>query len=520
MFESICNLVYLFPKIRFNTKNKTYLRLVRPDIDFEKYNGMNVIIAWISSLITYILTETVEIAFIVLIFAFYFIWNLPKMELDKRKSRIETELPFFLRNFGMLIEIGIPFTRAMELSSSGYRSTKKELQIVLNKVNTGLSMQKALSELGILFNSTIIKRAVSQLILLYETGGSGKEIKKVGDDILSFQQHRLKEYSAKSSIFGLVFVMTSAILPTFFIVYAITGSIGFGTKINQMQMAIALLVIFPAISALLLLLSKTTMPSSIFTNSKWFEWELLLPGILIITGTFLFDYKIIFFAAGLVVGVYLTIKNFNYERRIEQIESEMPDALFVISSMPGSSGVDLIFETIKKGDLGNISNEFGIAKKQLDMNIKTDIVIEDLVKRNRSELFRQMLVMMKQMIETNSLAYISSLAEDIIKHIEIKRERSQLLATQKYTLIMGTVIVPIILRTVINLIETMESVVGPETVREVITSCGFLVPPYLIVYVSMVSIAIADSEGKKSSASLYLVVLSILSLASFYFINL
>jgi len=464
----------------------------------------------------FVLTGQIEIAMPILIIVFLLVMGLPKLELRKKISIMESELPFFLRNFGMLISMGIPYSRAIEISSKG-SVLEEEFSSRFRTVGDG-SVQKVLSDMAISFDSLIIKRAISQMMTLYEIGGSGKEIRKVGEDILAIERHKLKQYAAKSSIFGLMFVMTSAVLPTFFIVYAIGGAIGLGTKISNMEMAIALMIVFPAISALLLLVAKASMPSSTF-GSRWFNPVLLLPAAMIVLGMLMTEFQIVFLLIGIGMGGHLAIKNFQKEQKIEQIEEKLGDGLFTISTMPKSVDSGFIFETWAKSNLGELSNEAASAKRQLKMNIGTISIMENLVKRNRSKMLEHALRMIMQMIETNSLNHIGDLAEDIIKHLEIKRERSQLLATQKYTLILGVVLIPAILKTTLNLIGTMGEVLGNGATADVLANCNSLVPAYIVVYATMVSIAIADSEGRSSSASIYMVILSIAGLIAFQFIN-
>jgi archaellum biogenesis protein FlaJ (TadC family) len=245
----------------------------------------------------------------------------------------------------------------------------------------------------------------------------------------------------------------------------------------------------------------------------------LLPAVFITIGTFLIEARMIFFALGLVAGAWLIAKNFKKEQKLEKLENDIPDALFAISSMPGSLGLERVFMTIENGGFGELSKEIGIARKQLAINIKPETVVDCLIAKNRSVLLREMVIMLRQMIETNSLGRTGELADDIIRHIQTRRERSQLLATQKYTLMLGAVLIPLILKTTIGLVSSMGSVFSNSDLTGVLSDCNLLLPPYLVIYVSMVSIAIADSEGKRSSANLYLVVLSAISLATFYFIN-
>ncbi|VVC04348.1 Type II secretion system (T2SS), protein F [Candidatus Bilamarchaeum dharawalense] len=520
MFDFLCGMVDKFPKIKINGQYAKVLRLIKPEVDAHRYCGMGICLALILGFVCWGLVGQLDAMFAGFVFALVFLLSLPNMELEKKKREIEMYLPFFLRNFGMLIDMKIPFYQALELAAEGNQTLTKEIRITLNCTRNGRSMQNALAELAISFNSMTIKRAVSQLISVYETGGSGREIRKFGDELMALEQHRLKEYAAKSSIFGLLFVMLSAVLPTFFIVYIITGRIGLGNYINQMQMTIILLIILPSVSALVLMISKMFMPRSVFSNNNWFDIKLLFPAVLLIVGSIWIEFRLLFFGVGTVIGIYFIFDNYKHERKIEDIEEKLPDALFAIGGMPKSIRVERLFETVEQNEFGALSQEMGKAKKQLSMNIKVGIVLDDLAKRNKSKMLEQTCMMMKQMIETNSLDQMSCLADDMIRNLQIKRDRSQLLSMQKYTMLLGAVLVPTILKTTLNLIQTMGEVMDKSMINELVINCNLLIPPYLVIYAIMVAIAIADSEGKKSAMGGYSIALTVLGLVSFYFINL
>ncbi len=292
MFNLICAITNKFPRIKMDGGHRKLLKLLRPDVDGARYSGMMLFTSVCFAVLTFCLVERLDITLIIFVSSLAFFLILPIMELNRRKAEIETSLPFFLRNLGMLLDMGIPFHHALELAAEGHEVLQKEILIVLRQTRDGTGMQRALASLAISFNSVTIKRAVAQLISIYETGGSGRDIRKMGDEIMSLEQHRLKEYAAKSSVFGLMFIMSSAVLPTFFMVYVITGRMGLGAEINQTQMMIALLIIFPAISALLLMISKAVMPKSAFSRGTWFDITLLLPALLTILGAFFTDFRI------------------------------------------------------------------------------------------------------------------------------------------------------------------------------------------------------------------------------------
>jgi Flp pilus assembly protein TadB len=512
-----------FPRI--GLKSRCSKGLISLGIDPQKYVSMSLFLSGCLSMTSLVVLMVLGIgpafplALLCFALCFGFFLVLPRMELGKRSAEVEAEMPFFLRSVGMLLDMGIPFQRAVEIASDSEGTLQQEMRSVMDEVERGMGVQRAFASFALSMNSFVVKRAVSQLISAYEIGSSGSEMRKIGDELLSLEQHRLKEYSARSAMFGLFFIISSAILPTFFLVYAIAGKFAVGQEITTSQVALALLVFFPLTSVLILLLSKSTMPQSAFSGPSGFDARLLLPGLIFTIGfLFLPQLQAAVSVMSILLGAYFIFSNYNSERRIEEIESMLPDALFSVGGLPKSTSPERIFEIIENGGHGALSEEAGKSRSQLGMNLKVDSVLDDLWQRNHSGILRRVCGMIRQMINTNSLDNLNMLAEDIIRSFQIKRERSQIFALQKYTLVFGAFLTALILKMTLHLFQDMGGLV--EGSKDMISSAMSVVPPYLVIYSTVSAAAIADAEGKKSSLAIYFLVLAALGLGAFHFITL
>jgi Flp pilus assembly protein TadB len=439
---------------------------------------------------------------------------MPRMRAKQLEAGIEAELPVFLRGLGMVIELGIPFRKALATAAEG-NAIQKEMDDIARQAEQGMSLQGALSMLGSRYRSLDIKRAASQLSLCYESGSRGAEIRKIGDDMLAIQRHRLKEFSAKSAMIGLLFIMSSVVMPTFFLVYASAGSFAFGSAVTEAELATAMLIVFPLASVFVLILSKGMMPRSALSGEEKFDFTILAPAAVTVGGSVLLpEWQIIFLIAGAIAGAFIIAKTYREEKRRESIEAALPDAILSIGALPRSAKPEDIFRTIKKGSHGALSKEAGICERQMGMNVRTAAVLDDLWKRNGSAMLRRATAMLRQMIETSSLEKMGLLADDMIAAAEIQRERARLFSMQKYTLILGAFLMPLIMRMMLGLLEGMEGIAqgpGMEFSTSTITS-------YIIIYAAISSSAISAFEGKKSSAAIYLIILTAMGLFVFHFI--
>lgn len=467
-----------------------------------------------------------------IIFAFFLL--LPGIEMKRRTAAMESEMPFFLRSVGMLLEMRIPFQQALSIASEdadGFRNNAKErgyigkeIAFILAQEKEGISLAKSFSSFSSSTDSLTIKRAVSQLLNSYAIGSPGSELRRMGDDMLARESHRIKEHSARMAMFGLLFMISSAIAPTFFLVYAVLGRTALNSDIGENQIALGMLVVFPLASILILLVSKAMMPESSFRERGGFDARMLVPGILFVSGFVLFpEMQIVLMVAGIAASVFLVYSSYDGERRIEDIDRHLPDALFAISSLPASIKPERLFALIKEGNHGALSEEAQKTQRQLAMNVALDKALADLAERNHSAMLDRACTMLNQMIRTNCLDRISALAEDMVVASQMRRERGQMMAMQKYTLLFGTILIPLIFRMTIGLLSGMQGILGGDTGDDGQATIAFalaVIPPYLIIYALIASSAISDAEGKRSVAAMYFALMSISSLATFWFINL
>lgn len=505
-------MICYFPEVDIKSSSDSCLKAL--DISRKKYMGMAVSVSL--GFAFFGLFFGFPESMLAFAFAFSFFLVYPKMEIQKRIGEIETTLPFFLRSLGMLMTLGIPFEKALATAARGNERLNEEMKIILKQAKDGITIQRAFLGFAKKYPSLDIKRAVSQVVTIYETGGNGIQIKQIGDELLAIQKHKLREYSSKSAMIGLVLILSTAILPTFFLVYAVAGRFALSAEITDWQISVAMLLLFPAISIGILAVSKSVMPRSAFANKGKFDFAMLGPGAIIILG-FLTGLEIPGLIIGAGIGGYFIFRNYGREKRLEEIEARLPDALFSVSGLPKSTNAEKLFRIFEEGEFGELSNEAKKSRRQIKMNVKMDKVLEDFWERNNSSMLKRACIMIEEMIATNSLDRLSMLAEDIISGFQIKREHAQLFSLQKYTLIFGALLVPLILKITLYLLDGISSLMEETAV---IGFAAALVPPYLVIYATIASIAIAEGEGKRSSSAIYLLLLSVASLATFHFISL
>lgn len=530
IFRTLAGWSRHFPALAMRWGGRAAFPIAAPGADAGRYLSLafflSVVAAAASSLTAFATAAAPAVPAALVSFAASsaFLLSLPSVEVQRRVAEMEASMPLFLRRAGILIGMGVPFQRAVAAACEDEGALGEEFSHVLAEAERGAGLQKALGTFAASCRSAHLKRAVSQMMTAYEVGSSGTELVRLGDELLSLEQHRLRDYAAKSAVFGLLFIACTAILPVFFLVYSVAGDAAGGGGMRPDAVKVAMLVVFPLSGALVLAVSRCTVPGSAFASGGGMGTIAFAPGAAAAAAFFLFPgLEWAGVAAGMAAGAGVLCSSYRKEKNLEELECQLPDALFSLAGMPKSAGAEQVFAVVERGGHGALSDEAAKSRRQVAMNVKTDAVFHDLWARNRSALLKRACVMLRQMLAAGSLGRVGMLADDMVRILQLRRERAQTLAMQKYTLLAGGVLVPLVLRMALGLLAGIDGLAGAGGdggSGGALAAAASVVPAYLVLYAALVSAAIADAEGKNSPAALYFIGISAGSLAVFHFINL
>ncbi len=454
---------------------------------------------------------------IILLAVVYF---LPYFELNSLKRDIEAEMPIFLRQMGSLLKMGIPFTTALSVvSKEGELS--KHMGFVIREIERGVSIPKALLDFAEKLGTETTKRAMAQIISVYEHGG-GDELKRLGDELLNAQRHKIKEYAAKSSMVALFFVIVAVVGPTFYIVASLitSGFSGQATTLDITSAALAMDLIIPVISLFIVLLGVGMFPPVLFAKKELSLTTVFIsiPLAIIFFLPITLFYRWLILAVVFVFSAYKFFGEFIKRRRLDELELKLGDALLVASTLPKGVHMKELFAKLCRESLGTISKEFCIAKRQFDNNMNITNIMQDLRDRVPSKLFARVIEVLEYAFKSgrNVGEKISELAEDILMFSELKREQMSLLAIQKYSLLLGMVLVPVIIASAISIVGGL-NVVDKQGLEGLKSS---VIPAYFILMSALTSTFITSIEGKRTSELIYFSALSLITLFLYFNVHL
>ncbi len=190
---------------------------------------------------------------------------LPKRKAKKTAELIERDLPFALLSMSAELNMGVSFEKSIENISKGdYGILSKEAGSALREIRGhGKTVQESLKGICEKTDSLLLKRAISQLVGVYEQGQKkdpGEPIKSIALEILSKQKAEAKEFSGKLVVFSLMFIAVSAIVPAIFQSMIIVGSFFMKIKFTPIQIIIIIAIVFPIIDMMVFFYIKSKLP--------------------------------------------------------------------------------------------------------------------------------------------------------------------------------------------------------------------------------------------------------------------
>ena len=515
LFASIAD---AFPSIPLRSNSLKFAE--RIGIEPGRFASFSLLLSFSLSFLVslFFLPDPIAIAAFFLSFAllFFLLLRIPRILFLRRISLMESELPFSLRMLGMLLELNVPFAESLSIISKGNTPLAQEFQSMEKEMRRGAGIPASLSHLAEALQSIPIKRALLGVSAAYEKGKSGAELIRASDDLISLQKHAMKDASSKQALLSLVFIAIAVVLPSFLILFSSLGSFSPIPALQPETIPVFLLILLPAISALVLIISASLFQPSFFSPRVSFSIIAPMFAVLLLfvalqsSGLPRFPVFVILLAAGSAYAYPRYLR----EQKREKLESALPDAVLALSSQPPGRGLEPLLSSMSKYSVPPLSEELLISLKQAKANVKQESILEDLWKRNRSLLLKRFSTFLGHAMSAGHdiSRYLSLIAEDILSALEMRRERESLLSMQKYTLIFGALLIPFIIGSTLTLsseIATLNGAASPAGIGSAAIS-------YLAIYAFLSAAFISYAEGRSSSFMKYFALLSLASMALFY----
>lgn len=238
-----------FKNIRVYLYQAKYDMDVVEHISYSLYlSTMNTLYSIVFLLIVYFFTKQsvfIKIIPLTIFLFFMFFYTLlfkPKVVALKRGRKIDEELPYALRHLLIEVKSGVPLYQGLISISTGYGVLSEEFKEIVKKINSGISMIKAIEDSVIRSSSLSYRRAFWQILNSLKTGTDvDKPLEEIVKEIVEEQVLAIKNYGQQLNPLSLMYMMVAVILPSLgitflmiissFISFSISSGVLIGTAI-------------------------------------------------------------------------------------------------------------------------------------------------------------------------------------------------------------------------------------------------------------------------------------------------
>ncbi|MCX6769169.1 MAG: type II secretion system F family protein, partial [Candidatus Micrarchaeota archaeon] len=393
---------------------------------------------------------------------------LPHLLASRRRAAAEGELPLLLRELAVYIDIGMPLEKAIAKVGKADYLLSSEFSECARQISSGSAIPNALASLSSGTDSFPLKRAVLALSSIYETGGKSEPIKRMADDLSSEQLSSMRAQAGRFSLLAIAFIAASALVPSFFTVYAAVAPAiaGTGEQLGSFQVWLAFLVVFPAIDIAMLCIMALFMPPG--AKRAGADFSIANEYVKKRVGIGLHNFLIAIAAVSVALAAFSYFSGFaalsllflaaapaayaaiSYlaQSEISKAELMLPDALYGAACTHKIFSSERMLSFLAKGGFGRISEAFEIALRRQKAGEDFESSLLAAHAHCPSPLLGRALSLLAVSHQTGADMYFAmrETASDVASFFSLLRERAALLSIQKYTLLAASaLLVPAIL---------------------------------------------------------------------------
>jgi pilus assembly protein TadC len=509
-------------------------------VDADEYLGGALALSALFSLcalcIFLFLLDTAEaLAAFLLSFALSFLalFRLPALAAMRRRKAAEAELPFLLRELAVYVDIGIPFEKALQRAAKSGYEVSPELADCCSEIRSGATAQQSLARLSAKSGSMKLKRACLLLSAIYETGAGGEQLRRAAEEMSSQQLSEMRLQSGRFSLLAVGFIALSALLPSFFTVYAALAPFLASESVAGWQVWAAFLLAFPLLDAGVLCAMLFILPP--LSSSKKREGTAAgksgrtlvcaaIASVLIAAALFHFGFAALSALALAIAPCAYFMQEYASQSKIAESEQRLPDALYSAASTHRMLSAERMLSLLAKGGFGRVSEAFEIALGRMKAGEKFESALAASARHCPSALVERAFSLLIVSYQTGADMYsaLREAAQDTVFFFAIVRERAALLSVQRYTILLScALLVPAILGAVACLAPSLSSAssfsgaAGGIATPSLLLACQC----YLAANALLCSLFLGIAENMPPKAALYFALCAPVSEAVFLLVS-
>ena len=456
-----------------------------------------------------------------------------------REKRLEFELPYVLRELAIYIDIGLPYEECIARLARGKHELAREAAAARREIDSGSSVQSSFARISSSSGSLALKRSLQLMSTIYETGKGTGPLRRMADDLSTAQISDMRAQAGKFSLLAIAFIAVSALIPSFFSVFAAVSPLVQGNQVPQWQVWLAFLLVFPALDAAALLAMFLLLPPVKAEKGAGALDEYLAGRGVHMSGrgfaTALAALSLALACASLAAGnaslaivsicmgpAIYSLAAYLSDDELRRAELLLPDALYTAASTHKLLSAEKMLALLAKGGFGRVSDAFALALARQKAGDSFQSSMQAAARYCPAPLAARAFSLIVVAYETGADMYsaLRECAQDVVSFFALLRERAALLSIQRYTVLASSaLLVPIILGTVVFLAPTLSgtSVAGTGAPADValLSTLALACQIYLVLNAALSALLLSLSESNPARAALYFAICAPLALIFF-----
>ncbi|VVC02074.1 Type II secretion system (T2SS), protein F [uncultured archaeon] len=465
--------------------------------------------------------------------------SLPRLLALRREKQAEAELPFLLRELAIYIDIGLPFEKGLLRISSRDYILSSDFAECCKSIRSGATVQSSLAHISAESRSLAVKRALLLLSSIYETGGNAEALKRMAEELSGAQVSAMRAQSGRLSLLAIVFIAVSALIPSFFTVFAAVSPAISGEAVAGWQLWLAFLLVFPLLDLAALALMFFLLPPSgrkdvddgaimeeylrkkgAGLSRKSFVSLAAASSLAIAAVCLLFGNLLLFALCLCLAPAAYFLLSYLAHHEIDDAEARLPDALYSAAATHRIMSAERMLLFLSKGEFGRLSEAFGLALRRQKAGEGFADSMRAAARHCPSPLVERAFSLLIVSYETGANMYFAlrEAAQDVVSFFALVRERSALLSIQRYTVLASCAfLVPMILGTVVFLAPSLSRTTAFSSGADAALLSTLLPACQLYVFLNAAisSLLLSFAETRPARAALYFALAVPLSQAVF-----
>lgn len=462
-------------------------------------------------------------------------------KITRTRAALESQLEFFLAMLALELEIHPRLDHAIHAAGEHSPSPLREVVLSMSAQHAqkGMPLEESLVFLSKQWSSPLLTRTTTLLAHLAHQGITPHGIaslRRMAQDLRAHHHIQTKAFTAKLTLYSLLFIGISTLVPALFLAFITIGSRFLELSLSPHDIVLISVGLFPLLDVGVLTLLWLQRPirgenkkgpheksflTQLHDQFSPVEWKRVgYASTLAGAGLFLLAWSgflylraplngmwiLLFVSAALGPFVaHVVLRQIEIENRIRTMERQLPDALSLLAALPPTVSFEKGLQWVAQSTEHPLREEWNQVCQKMTKGAEVPLALREFGARFPSRSLHKTAHVLSRGYERGAPLQVplTTLADEILTTQSLLEEQRAQVLVEKYTLLLaGTTLVPLLLGVLVGSMDQFPVAIE-GTNPEVMSTALFSVRAYLVFYAGLTGVFLGLLEGHKSRAGAY-----------------